>query len=70
MRAHLLHLVDTESDPADTCSNDLTNAANDSCFEAPGFAPSNALATRAVSGSCWHKSAEDDAYWLGGYAGI
>ncbi len=76
MRAHLLHVVDIDSHTVPTTSGDLPVAANDTLYEIAGNelkAPIGVLTDGRTAGSVASTpaaTAEDDAYWLGGYAGI
>ncbi len=68
MRAHPLQVADTERTSTNTFV-DLSVAANDTRFDAPGSAPA-AKSARQAAESGLRTSSGDDAYWLGGYAGI
>jgi hypothetical protein len=81
MRAHLLRIIDTDLDTdtdtlaAQMAVSDISAAANDmiynvSLVESPKTSmlpPGQTLGLLPVERNA---SDEDDAYWLGGYAGI
>ncbi len=77
MRAHLLHVVDIDSHCFPTNAGDLPASANDTTYDVSGVALTTTMCTLADARTAGLKpvssaiaKADDDAYWLGGYAGI